>query len=166
MPAHETLIPAPNPTPMNLLLAAISPTRSTPKNPHAAALADDYLARAARLNPTTTQFFPTEAALLQFAERAPARPRATLWLADSTGDLLTSEQIATALARLRDDSTPRLLLAIGPANGWSPAARTRADRTLSLGRITLPHELARAVLAEQIYRALTILAGHPYHSGH
>ncbi len=58
------------------------------------------------------------------------------------------------------------MLAIGPADGWSTAARARAGLLLSFGAITLPHELARVVLAEQIYRALTILAGHPYHSGH
>jgi 23S rRNA (pseudouridine1915-N3)-methyltransferase len=58
------------------------------------------------------------------------------------------------------------VLAIGPADGWSDAARARAGLLLSFGSITLPHQLARVVLAEQIYRALTILAGHPYHSGH
>jgi 23S rRNA (pseudouridine1915-N3)-methyltransferase len=57
-------------------------------------------------------------------------------------------------------------MAIGPADGWSDTARQRADLLLSLGRITLPHQLARVVLAEQVYRAFTILAGHPYHSGH
>jgi 23S rRNA (pseudouridine1915-N3)-methyltransferase len=58
------------------------------------------------------------------------------------------------------------VLAIGPADGWSAEARQRADLLLSLGRMTLPHQLARVVLAEQVYRAFTILAGHPYHSGH
>ena len=59
-----------------------------------------------------------------------------------------------------------IVLAIGPADGWSAPARARASLLLSFGPITLPHELARVVLAEQLYRALTILAGHPYHSGH
>jgi 23S rRNA (pseudouridine1915-N3)-methyltransferase len=58
------------------------------------------------------------------------------------------------------------MLAIGPADGWSVAARQRADLLVSFGRLTLPHQLARVVLAEQVYRALTILAGHPYHTGH
>lgn len=58
------------------------------------------------------------------------------------------------------------VLAIGPADGWSPEARVRADLVVSFGPMTLPHSLARVVLAEQVYRALTILAGHPYHSGH
>jgi 23S rRNA (pseudouridine1915-N3)-methyltransferase len=55
---------------------------------------------------------------------------------------------------------------VGPADGWSEYARAQAQSTLSFGPMTLPHELARLVLAEQIYRAFTILAGHPYHSGH
>jgi len=55
---------------------------------------------------------------------------------------------------------------VGPADGWSAEARNRAQLLLSLGAMTLPHELARVVLAEQVYRACTILAGHPYHSGH
>jgi 23S rRNA (pseudouridine1915-N3)-methyltransferase len=79
---------------------------------------------------------------------------------------LSSEAFAAHLGRLRDSSVQTVILAIGPADGWSAAARARASLVLSFGPITLPHELARAVLAEQIYRALTILAGHPYHSGH
>jgi len=59
-----------------------------------------------------------------------------------------------------------VLFAVGPADGWSAEARNRAQLLLSLGAMTLPHELARVVLAEQVYRACTILAGHPYHSGH
>ena len=58
------------------------------------------------------------------------------------------------------------VLAIGPANGWAAAARDAADMRLSLGAMTLPHELAALVLAEQVYRASTILQGHPYHLGH
>jgi 23S rRNA (pseudouridine1915-N3)-methyltransferase len=57
-----------------------------------------------------------------------------------------------------------IVFAIGPASGWSE--RRLAQTVLSLGPMTLPHELARLVLAEQIYRAFTILAGHPYHIGH
>jgi 23S rRNA (pseudouridine1915-N3)-methyltransferase len=59
-----------------------------------------------------------------------------------------------------------LIFAIGPADGWTAAALEKAQQTLSLGRITLPHELARVVLAEQLYRAFTILNNHPYHGGH
>lgn len=80
--------------------------------------------------------------------------------------MFSSEEFAQQLGRLRDGGTQRLVLAIGPADGWSAAARQRANLVFSLGRITLPHQLAHVVLAEQVYRALTIIAGHPYHSGH
>jgi 23S rRNA (pseudouridine1915-N3)-methyltransferase len=87
-------------------------------------------------------------------------------MTDSRGKQLTSEELAAEVGRLQDGGTQLLVVAIGPADGWSEAARKRADLTIAFGRITLPHELAAVVAAEQIYRALTIRAGHPYHSGH
>jgi 23S rRNA (pseudouridine1915-N3)-methyltransferase len=150
---------------MKLVLAAISPTRSRAKSDAAGTLAADYLTRAARYVPCEPQSFSSEAALLASLDRA-ARTAPVLILLDSRGKQLTSEEFAAHLGRLRDTGTQSLILAIGPADGWSAAARARASLIVSLGAITLPHELARAVLAEQIYRALTILAGHPYHSGH
>jgi 23S rRNA (pseudouridine1915-N3)-methyltransferase len=150
---------------VKLLLAAISPSRSRAKSDAAATLTAAYLARAAHYLPCEPQTFPSESALLASLERA-ARTAPVLILLDSRGQLLTSEEFAAHLGRLRDSGTQSLVLAIGPADGWSPAAHARASLVFSLGRITLPHELARAVLAEQIYRALTILANHPYHSGH
>jgi 23S rRNA (pseudouridine1915-N3)-methyltransferase len=155
---------------VQLVLASISSRARKAKSAAAESLTLDYAARAARLCPTSTAIFDSEAALLAAAERQPGNPRANstahVILFDSRGELLTSTEFASCLGRLRDDGAQRILLAIGPADGWSAAALSRAQRTLSLGRITLPHELARAVVAEQIYRALTILAGHPYHSGH
>ena len=59
-----------------------------------------------------------------------------------------------------------LVFAIGPADGFSEATRGAAQHLISLGKMTLTHELARVVLLEQVYRAFTILKGHPYHSGH
>jgi 23S rRNA (pseudouridine1915-N3)-methyltransferase len=59
-----------------------------------------------------------------------------------------------------------LVFAIGPADGFAEAVRAQADLVLSLGRMTLAHELARVVLLEQLYRAFTMLKGHPYHLGH
>jgi 23S rRNA (pseudouridine1915-N3)-methyltransferase len=151
---------------MQITLASISPRRTRSKSEPAFQLADDFITRANRLNPTETAVYPTEQALLEGLDRDPSRTRPTLILFDSRGGLFTSEEFAQQIGRLRDDGTQRLFLAIGPADGWSEAARTRAHKILSFGRMTLPHELARAVLAEQTYRALTILAGHPYHSGH
>jgi 23S rRNA (pseudouridine1915-N3)-methyltransferase len=151
---------------MKITLAAIAPRRSRSKSDATDRLFDDYLTRAARYIPTDTQLFESEAALLDWLDRQPGRAPAHAILLDSRGQQLTSSDFAVRLGRLRDDGTQRLVLAIGPADGWSVTARTRANLLFSLGLITLPHELARVVLAEQLYRALTILAGHPYHSGH
>jgi 23S rRNA (pseudouridine1915-N3)-methyltransferase len=151
---------------VKIFLSAISPTRSRPKSDAAGTLAADYLTRAARYLPCESQTHLSEAALLTWLDRQAARTNPILILLDSRGKQLTSEEFATHLGHLRDSGTRSVVLAIGPADGWSAAARTRAGLILSFGAITLPHELARTVLAEQIYRALTILAGHPYHSGH
>jgi len=154
---------------VKIFLASISPTRSRPKSDAAATLAADYLTRAARYLPCEAQSHPSEAALLAWLDRSARQsPRTTpvLILLDSRGKQFTSEAFAAHLGRLRDSGTQSVVLAIGPADGWSAAARARAGLVLSFGAITLPHQLARAVLAEQLYRALTILAGHPYHSGH
>lgn len=151
---------------MKLFLASISPTRSHAKSDAAAALADHYLARAAHYIPCDFQTHASESALLTWLDRQSARTAPVLILFDGRGKQLSSNDFAARLGRLRDSGTQSLVLAIGPANGWSTATLARASLTLSFGPITLPHELARAVLAEQIYRALTILAGHPYHSGH
>jgi 23S rRNA (pseudouridine1915-N3)-methyltransferase len=151
---------------MKITLAAIVPNRSRAKSSPADTLAADYLTRAAHFSPTTAENYPTEAAFLSALDRASARTAPQLILLDSGGKQLTSEAFAAHIGRLRDTGAQSLILAIGPADGWSDAARARASLTLSFGAITLPHALARAVLAEQLYRALTILAGHPYHSGH
>ena len=151
---------------LKITLAFVSPRRTRAKSAAAEQLAEEYIARAARLCPAALAGFDTEAQLLAAAERQPGQAAATLLLFDSRGEALTSQAFGATLGRLRDDGTARLLCAIGPADGWSAAALARAARTVSLGRMTLPHELARAVAAEQIYRALTILAGHPYHCGH
>jgi len=70
------------------------------------------------------------------------------------------------VGRQRETAVQQIVFAIGPADGWSETSRKRAMLLLSLGQMTLAHALARVVLAEQIYRAFTILTGHPYHSGH
>ena len=77
---------------------------------------------------------------------------------DPTGELRTSEQLSTLLGRHGS-----LTFVVGGPDGLSEAVRDRADGSFSFGRITLPHELARVVLLEQIYRGLSIRGGHPYH---
>jgi 23S rRNA (pseudouridine1915-N3)-methyltransferase len=110
--------------------------------------------------------FRDDEALFAFIARKRARIPAWLVLLDSRGEALSSEELATWLGARRDAGQQMIVFAVGPASGWSDPARSQAQSTLSLGRITLPHELARLVLAEQLYRAFTILAGHPYHTGH
>jgi 23S rRNA (pseudouridine1915-N3)-methyltransferase len=78
---------------------------------------------------------------------------------------LNSETFADRVAAWRDAVRPSLAVVIGGADGLDPTVRTRADLTLSFGAATLPHGLVRVLALEQVYRALTILAGHPYHRG-
>jgi 23S rRNA (pseudouridine1915-N3)-methyltransferase len=151
---------------MKITLAAIVPRRARTKSEATDRLLADYIDRVARYVPCESQLFDSEAAAIEWLDRQPGRTPAYAILLDSRGQQYTSEEFATHTGRLRDDGVQRLVFAIGPADGWSAAARHRANLLLSLGRITLPHQLARVVLAEQVYRALTILAGHPYHSGH
>ncbi len=150
---------------MKLTLASISP-RTRAKSEAADRLTADFLERAKRYVPTDSITYASEEAFFAALDRPSARTAAHIILLDSLGKPLTSEEFAHALGQLRDSGLQRVILAIGPADGWSKSAHARAHLLFSLGRITLPHELARAVLAEQIYRALTILADHPYHSGH
>jgi 23S rRNA (pseudouridine1915-N3)-methyltransferase len=151
---------------MKIVQAAILPRRQRLSTHPPEALFADYAQRIAHYVPTEAQRFPTEASLLAWLDQQAARSAPYLILLDGRGKPLSSEAFARHLERLRDSGTQTLVLAIGPADGWSAATRARADLLLSFGPITLPHELARVVLAEQLYRALTILAGHPYHSGH
>ncbi len=81
---------------------------------------------------------------------------------DRKGEALSSEAFAALLARLRDGGAEGVAFLVGGADGLSPAVLAKA-KAISLGAITLPHGLARVVLAEQLYRAATILVGHPYH---
>lgn len=82
---------------------------------------------------------------------------------DETGRARTSRDFATEIGRLRDSGVRRLVFLIGGADGFDPDLRTRADDTLAFGPQTWPHALVRVMLAEQIYRATTLLAGGPYH---
>lgn len=79
---------------------------------------------------------------------------------------MSSEAFAVWLGARRDQGAQQMVFAVGPASGWSDAARARAQLLLSLGPMTMAHSLARLVIAEQIYRAYAILTGHPYHGGH
>jgi 23S rRNA (pseudouridine1915-N3)-methyltransferase len=97
------------------------------------------------------------AALLQRAGSA------TLVAFDERGTSLGSEAFARRIGSWRDEGRPALACVIGGPDGLDRAVRQRAELVLSFGMLTLPHQIVRALVAEQLYRALTILAHHPYH---
>jgi 23S rRNA (pseudouridine1915-N3)-methyltransferase len=125
-----------------------------------------YLERCSAFARCQTEAFRTEEALLAWLKRQQGRTPALAVLLDSRGRPMSSEAFAGWLGVRRDEGAQQIVFAIGPANGWSDAARERAQLLLSLGPMTLAHALARLVMAEQLYRAFTILSGHPYHAGH
>ena len=128
-------------------------------------LSTEYLKRLGRYVSVEAHELGSEAAVLKL-DAKPGRTAPILILLDSHGKQLTSEELADLLREYQDRGTQELIFAIGPSDGWTDDARNRATKLLSLGKMTLPHELARVVLLEQLYRGFTILAGHPYHSGH
>ncbi|HLJ47876.1 MAG TPA: 23S rRNA (pseudouridine(1915)-N(3))-methyltransferase RlmH [Bryobacteraceae bacterium] len=127
-----------------------------PRDPSANALAEEYVKRSTRY------------AKCEMREIQPTRfdlwakhPSASKILFDPDGQMLTSQRFAELVARAELQATDLAFL-VGGADGYPAGWRDRADQLLSLSRLTLPHELARVLLAEQIYRAFTILRGHPY----
>lgn len=155
---------------MRLRIAAVG--RLGARTPEAA-LIDDYLTRfgqtgrAFGLGPASVVEVedrkgggkPAEAALL--SKQIP--DGAALIALDERGRTLTSPDFAAALARFRDQGRPEAVCLIGGADGLDPALRDRADLVISFGAMVWPHMLVRVMLAEQLYRAATILAGSPYH---
>lgn len=102
--------------------------------------------------------------LAQEAERLLDAARGSaLVVLDERGETPDSRRFAERLLRLADAGRSRIAFVIGGPDGVPPAVRTRADWLLSLGRMTWPHALVRAMLLEQLYRASTLIAGHPYH---
>jgi 23S rRNA (pseudouridine1915-N3)-methyltransferase len=136
------------------------------KSPPIQSLTAEYLKRLSRFAACDAHELLSEAALLKLVEKNAGRTRPVLVLLDSRGRQLSSEEIANLLQYHQSHDTQELLFGVGPADGWSVTTRAAADTVLSFGKITLPHELARVVLLEQLYRGFTILQGHPYHGGH
>ena len=136
------------------------------KHPAIQALTAEYLKRLSAYTQVEPLSVGSEAALLKLVARTGNRSASRLVLLDSCGKQFASEEFARFLDEQQTHSAQPLLFAIGPADGFSQEARKTASFLLSLGKITLPHELARVVLLEQLYRAFTILKGHPYHLGH
>jgi 23S rRNA (pseudouridine1915-N3)-methyltransferase len=130
------------------------------------ALTRTYIQRTQPFLPCEAMIFRSEEAFVEWLNRQQGRTPVFTVLLDSRGKQMTSEAFAAWLGAWRDEGAQHVAFAIGPASGWSETARKQAKLLLSLGAFTLAHALARVVLAEQLYRASTILAGHPYHIGH
>jgi 23S rRNA (pseudouridine1915-N3)-methyltransferase len=153
---------------MKIAIAAVGRLGRAPE----AALAEDY-ARRATASGRALGLGPVE--IVEVEARKPGKPAEaeTLLAAlqpgdeviacDEHGAVLTSRAFAEMIGRLRDGGTRRLVFLIGGADGLGEAALERAGRKLAFGPQTWPHALARAMLAEQVYRAATILGGGPYH---
>jgi 23S rRNA (pseudouridine1915-N3)-methyltransferase len=154
---------------MRLHLCAVGRLRTGPERD----LIDDYLARLDRtgrplgLGPVSEHEvedkkgggMAAEATLLSRA----VPEGAALCVLDERGKILSSPEFAQALAGWRDGGRQDAAFVIGGADGVDPGLRARADLVISLGRMVWPHMLVRVMLAEQLYRAATILAGSPYH---
>ena len=136
------------------------------KNPAIQSLTDEYLKRLKQYADTEGVSLKDEAALLKLSGRDGRTTRRFLILLDSRGKQFSSEELAAFIRTHQERNPAPLLFAIGPADGFSDNARNHADFVLSLGKMTIAHELARVMLLEQLYRAFTILRGHPYHLGH
>ncbi len=156
---------------MRLTIAAVGHLRSGPE----AELVRDYLERAATTGraigirgTTVTEVHDgkargPEAQAARLLE--PLAPGAVIVTLDERGRALDSPGLARAIAGWRDAGRPQATFLIGGADGHGTAARDRADLLLSLGPMVWPHMLVRVMLAEQLYRAVSILAGSPYHRG-
>lgn len=93
----------------------------------------------------------------------PGPPGSRTVVLDERGKALTSQALATRLGQWRDDGIRETRFLLGPADGHDAATRGTADEMIAFGPATWPHLLARAMLAEQLFRAVSILQGHPYH---
>lgn len=157
---------------MRLILCAAGKARGCPED----ALVAEY---AKRLKTAPAGLGPLELREIDTKERDAARrkadegarilaalPDGTPSIAlDPKGKTLSTEDFAATLARLRDEGHAELGFAIGGADGLAPEVLSRARLKLSFGPMVFPHLLARVMLAEQLYRAASLLAGHPYHRG-
>lgn len=154
---------------MRIQIAVVGRLRDGPE----AALSADYAARAAAAG---KQIGFKSVDIAEVEGRPPGDPRAEATalhratpddarkiLLDERGAEWTSRQLAEKLARWRDDGVPCVTFWIGGADGVSQSVKDNADEKLAFGRQTWPHRLVRVMISEQVYRAVTILCGTPYH---
>jgi len=131
-------------------------------------LVHGYLKRCEGVARFGAAAFRSEHTFLEWLGRQRGRTQTVVLLLDGRGRTMSSEALARWIGARRDEGTQHVVFAVGPPDGWSDAARAEGSRRgglLSLGPMTLAHALARLVVAEQLYRACTILTGHPYHRG-
>jgi len=153
-------------------LIAIGRLKSGPEH----ALCLDYVSRAQKLGRQLgfgdIQLTEVEARLAPNADPKPLEaqkllealdPASYVMICDERGQNLTSRAFSQTLAALRDRGTKRLDLLIGGADGLDESVKLRAQSTIAFGVQTWPHALVRVMLSEQIYRAMTLMSGHPYH---
>jgi 23S rRNA (pseudouridine1915-N3)-methyltransferase len=158
---------------MRLSIRAVGRLKAAPEQ----ALAADYLSRAGKFgrragiqSVSLTEIVESRAATPALRQRdetdrllASLPAGAVVIALDERGDEMTSLQFSAELRRMRDGGAKDVVFLIGGPDGHAPPLVGRADRLLSLGRMTWPHALVRLMLAEQIYRSVTILINHPYH---
>ena len=154
---------------MRILIAAVGRLRDAPE----ASLSADYVARAAASG-RQLGFKSVDLVEVEGKPAGDARAEASALfratpddarkiLLDERGAEWTSRQLAEKLARWRDDGVACATFWIGGANGVSQSVKDQADEKFALGRQTWPHRLVRVMISEQVYRAVTILCGTPYH---
>lgn len=160
---------------MRLLIAAVGRARGAPEE----TITENYLSRVRALGKKlgftkielaiveTSRGPNVNARMAEEAARLEAKiPKGAHTIAlDERGRVMTSDAFARRLAKIRDSGTDDIVFLIGGPDGLSPRLRTAAKESIAFGAQTWPHGLARAMLAEQLYRACAILAGHPYHRG-
>jgi 23S rRNA (pseudouridine1915-N3)-methyltransferase len=149
---------------MKLRVVWIQAKPGKDKSPAVQQLTQDYVKRLARYADIETADLPGEDTLFKHLKSGRTPP--FLVLLDPRGKQMSSEELAEFIRDHQGRGTQQLVFAVGGADGFSAESRKAAQAQLSLGKMTLPHELARVVLLEQLYRAFTILKGHPYHTGH
>lgn len=144
---------------MRIRLVLLGKTR----NPQLRALIEDYRRRIARFSPIEiVEWKTTDGGPWTLVEARGKRDTAPVVLLDAAGKAFTSEEFARWLARQEATGRQKLVFLLGGAEGFADETKRQADVLLSLSKMTLPHELARVVLLEQLYRAFARLQGHPY----
>ncbi len=144
---------------MRILIASVGQTKG-----ELASVEDDYLAMAAKLGRTIG---------LRGIDRPPIAQSSIgeivrgneVWALDPGGSQISSEDLAATVRRALDGGVGSLAFVIGGPDGLAPAVKRDSAGLIAFGRLTWPHRLVRVMLAEQIYRAVTILVNHPYHRG-